>query len=398
MQISTKDWKNYISRLSALNNKASSLMSEWVAKNGFSDTEALIDFAYAIVTKYGEGSAELTCQMYDAIAEMEGKILPAAVPAQTATYDETAKAVKGCLKRSPSGALVASTSARLVKQVGADTMIHNALRDGAEFAWIPSGDTCPFCLMLASNGWRRASKKAIKKGHAEHIHSNCDCQYCVRFSSDTTVAGYDPDKYLSMYDSYEGSWNDKVNAMRREQYALNKDKINAQKREAYAKRKNGSVSTGDTSKIYSPYDSKPGTGKLLFENGDSPEELRDRETATWLHTKFGGDIKCMPEISGIGKNVDAIWNGDCWEFKAPTTKNAIDDRLRKANSQILETQNRENILGNKCGVVVDISNAKISQEEAIEIIMERAKSRLPNNTDVIIRNGDYAVEIFNVKK
>ena len=117
-------------------------------------------------------------------------------------------------------------------------MIHNALRDGAEFAWIPSGDTCPFCLMLASNGWRRASKKAIKKGHAEHIHSNCDCQYCVRFSSDTTVAGYDPDKYLSMYDSYEGSWNDKVNAMRREQYALNKDKINAQKRAAYAARNN----------------------------------------------------------------------------------------------------------------------------------------------------------------
>lgn len=241
MQISTKDWKNYISRLSALNNKASSLMSEWVAKNGFSDTEALIDFAYAIVTKYGEGSAELTCQMYDAIAEMEGKILPAAVPAQTATYDETAKAVKGCLKRSPSGALVASTSARLVKQVGADTMIHNALRDGAEFAWIPSGDTCPFCLMLASNGWRRASKKAIKKGHAEHIHSNCDCQYCVRFSSDTTVAGYDPDKYLSMYDSYEGSWNDKVNAMRRAHYAENKDKINAQKRAAYIKRKDNGI-------------------------------------------------------------------------------------------------------------------------------------------------------------
>ena len=162
MQISTKDWKNYISRLSALNNKASSLMSEWVAKNGFSDTEALIDFAYAIVTKYGEGSAELTCQMYDAIAEMEGKILPAAVPAQTATYDETAKAVKGCLKRSPSGALVASTSARLVKQVGADTMIHNALRDGAEFAWIPSGDTCPFCLMHYVRGIRT---RALRKRH-----------------------------------------------------------------------------------------------------------------------------------------------------------------------------------------------------------------------------------------
>lgn len=237
MQISTKDWKNYIRKLSQMNDLAAQKMREYVAKNGFADTDALISYAYALATKYGEGSAEITCQMYDAIAEMEGKILPPAEPAETASYDETAKAIKGCLKRSPNGSLLASTSSRLVKQVGADTMVKNALRDGAEFAWVPNGDTCSFCIMLASNGWKRASKKAIRKGHAEHIHANCDCQYCVRFSPDTTVAGYDPDKYKQIYDSYDGNWEEKLRAMRRDDYAQNKDKINAQKRAAYAKRK-----------------------------------------------------------------------------------------------------------------------------------------------------------------
>ena len=75
-------------------------------------------------------------------------------------------------------------------------------------------------------------KKALKNGHAEHIHANCDCTYAVRFDSRTEVEGYDPDKYLDMYYDSGGD----LNEMRREFYAENKEKINAQKRSAYAKR------------------------------------------------------------------------------------------------------------------------------------------------------------------
>lgn len=28
-------------------------------------------------------------------------------------------------------------------------MLKNALRDGAEFAWVSNGDTCAFCMTLA---------------------------------------------------------------------------------------------------------------------------------------------------------------------------------------------------------------------------------------------------------
>lgn len=239
MQISTRDWKNYIDKLGKLSDIAAEKMQDYVRKNGFADTEALIEYAYALVTKYGEGSAELACQMYDAVAEMAGVSVESAVPAETATYQETARAVHGSLLQSETGQKLPQVAARLVKQAGADTTIKNAIRDGAEWAWVPMGDTCAFCITLASRGWQYASKNVLKGNHATHIHANCNCQFAIRFDGESGVDGYDPDKYYEMYRNADGhSANDKINAMRRERYAENKDKINAQKRAAYAQRKN----------------------------------------------------------------------------------------------------------------------------------------------------------------
>ena len=134
-----------------------------------------------------------------------------------------------------------------MKKAGQDTTLKNAIRDKAEFAWIPSGDTCAFCMTLAANGWQPASKEALKGGHAEHIHANCDCAYMIRFNHDTEVAGYDPDKYLEMYESAEGKTSkEKINSMRRQMYQENKDEINAQKRAAYAERKEHEGQTDTT--------------------------------------------------------------------------------------------------------------------------------------------------------
>ena len=143
----------------------------------------------------------------------------------------TASASRGTITYWP---VVLSTAypngvSRLVKRAGADTTLKNAVRDGAEWAWAPHGDTCPFCITLASNGWQKASSKVLKGGHAEHIHANCDCEFAIRFDHSTTVAGYDPEKYLRQY---RAAGSD-VNAMRRIDYAARKDAINAQKRAAY---------------------------------------------------------------------------------------------------------------------------------------------------------------------
>lgn len=231
MQITTRTWNNYIARLSRLNEAAGQKMREYIRLHGTDDTEALISYAYAVTTRYGEGSAELACQMYDALAEAEGMLLPAAEPAATASYGEVARMVHATKDQNPEN--LPSGVSRLVKRAGADTTLHNAVRDGAQWAWVPHGDTCPFCITLASRGWQTASQKLLKNGHAEHIHSNCDCEFAVRFHSGTNVAGYDPEKYLKQY---RDAGSD-VNAMRRIDYAARKDAINAQKRAAYAARK-----------------------------------------------------------------------------------------------------------------------------------------------------------------
>lgn len=238
MRVPQKAWENYIGRMGRLSKAATKEMRMYVNQRGLRNADDLIYYAYNVATRYGEGAAALAAQMYDAIAELEGAMVPPAEMAETASYDEVARTMNGILKTTENEEVVSSAVGRMVKQAGADTTLKNAIRDGAEFAWVPHGDTCAFCVMLASNGWKRASKKALKNGHAEHIHSNCDCEYAVRFDSSTTVAGYDPDKYLQMYEDAEGAkWQDKVNSMRREFYAENSEEINAQKRSAYAKRR-----------------------------------------------------------------------------------------------------------------------------------------------------------------
>jgi hypothetical protein len=244
MKLSSKDWSRFISLLRTLSDSAYKEFNTAVIKNGWNSiaymdgpqTE-MLNYAYALVTKYGEATASLSALMYDQVAESEGAIVPPAVPAETANYGAVAKAIKGAQKFSQNADYISNVVGRMVKQAGADTTLQNALRDGSQFAWIPSGDTCAFCITLASRGWQYASKDTIKNCHAEHIHSNCDCNYSVRFDNKSTVAGYDPDKYLEMYQSADGSTpQQKINSLRRMEYQENKEKINEQKRIAYKKR------------------------------------------------------------------------------------------------------------------------------------------------------------------
>ena len=230
MTISRQTWNKYITMLRDVNEKAASEVQTYYLNHYYNlpnptseDAKALVDYCYAIVNKYGEASAALSAEMYDAIAYLEGVSVPSAEIAEIASYGDVAKSVYGTLNVSNNPELISNAVGRWVKMAGADTTIKNALRDGAQFAWVPSGDTCAFCLTLASRGWQYASKKAIKGGHAEHIHSNCDCQYCISFNGKTDVAGYDPDEYYDMYKSAEGRTpSEKVNSMRREAYARDK--------------------------------------------------------------------------------------------------------------------------------------------------------------------------------
>ena len=221
MMISRGSWNWYVNKLSDISDKAANEMRAFIrARGGLENVERheLIDFAYGVTTKYGEAATALTAQFYDKIAAATNAAVPAAVPAETATISEVAKTINGTIG-TQSEEVIVSAAGRLVKLAGVDTTVQNALRDGAEWAWIPQGDTCPFCLMIASRGWQKAYKRVLKGSHAEHVHANCDCTFAIRFDRRTDVEGYTPKRFLKMYESADGwDWREKLNSMRREMY------------------------------------------------------------------------------------------------------------------------------------------------------------------------------------
>lgn len=240
MKISKKDWEKYRDKLAIINQKAAELMESYVERHGLGDRKALISYAQALSDRYGEAAAALACQFYDDVAAVSGVDIPTAEPAETSTIQETAREVNGAIKRSFLPQNVGSAVGRLVKRSASDTIIKNALRDGAEFAWIPSGDTCPFCLMLASNGWQYASKQAIRKGHAVHIHQNCNCEYAIRFDRKSEVEGYDPEVYKQAYEKADGNtWQEKIRSMEKIRREADPESYNRRKRNEYARRRAG---------------------------------------------------------------------------------------------------------------------------------------------------------------
>lgn len=241
MRISRDSWGDFVAALRKINVKAADEARTFYRDVYLRDKDrnALIKYAAAIAKKYGEASAALAATYYNAVAVASGVAVATAEPAAVATIAEVAEAVNGGLKFSENENFIGAAVGRLVKQAGADTMLKNAVRDRAEYAWIPSGgETCPYCLILAGNGWQAASKKTAEGGHASHIHPNCDCMFAVRFTSQTSYGSYDPDAYKMIYDNAEGNNSQqRINYIRRQTYAANADKIRAQQRTAYGIRK-----------------------------------------------------------------------------------------------------------------------------------------------------------------
>lgn len=275
-RITKKEWDRYVAILRRLNDRAAKEMLATATSlkanydNGeISETafrQALIDYAYALATKYGEGATAAACEMYDAISALQGATVPAAVPAETATIAEVAKTVNGTLKTG-NPEIVADAIGRLVKQAGADTTLQNAKRDRAYFAWIAHGDTCAYCLALAGIGWQKAGELTLKGGHADHIHANCDCEYAIDHQGTLEIEGYEPSTINDLLleatgDEYtaddiirmsghnaKGHDHTALNMIRRKFYADNKDVINEQKRSAYIKRAERNSSAAEEFKV-----------------------------------------------------------------------------------------------------------------------------------------------------
>jgi len=235
-------WDRYAARQAAQRSAASDEMSEFVLDAAGTPTRAAIVANGArIAVKHGRSSAALACVFYDQMARMSGTEIEKAVPIVIANTGRIGALVDKAAPMLEAGDLdgfakaCGDAVANEVKRSASRTMLSNAKRDGAQFAWVPQGsETCAFCISVASNGWTYARKGTVDN-HADHIHPNCECEFCVRFDSETQVAGYDPKAYEETYKDADGkNSKDKINSIRRDLYQENKDKINEQHRERYA--------------------------------------------------------------------------------------------------------------------------------------------------------------------
>lgn len=139
----------------------------------------------------------------------------------------------------------------------------------------------------------------------------------------------------------------------------------------------------------------PGIGKIII---DEKAELSDKETTKFLFNRYGGNIHCLQEDSTEGKRPDALWNGIYWEYKAPKSKNAIEDRIRYALTQIAEALNRESNPTAKRGIVLNISNFNSSDEVALKKIMTEMRCRCNYTTDIIVRKNDDVIKVLRIIK
>ncbi len=185
----------------------SAILAEW-ERSGGGDVAALRDAAYEaiedVLAYYADTcAAARAAEYYDAVRKAQG--FPgsySAVAESLRNPDATLGAVRYFVGKVVDGAPQAFLSLCLsrvdeeTRMAANKCVAHNSIKDPAKpyYGRVPRGETCGFCLMLASFGFYAKTIKA-----AEHSHANCDCRIVPGFDGETIVKGYDPD---GMYDRY----------------------------------------------------------------------------------------------------------------------------------------------------------------------------------------------------
>lgn len=187
---------------------------------------ALIDAMMMLVEKYGDAVAWLTVDWLDLAYVPRAEDRPSMKMLHDAATEALATATapdrelmaeairKACRfvgtskgARAAAGKQAAAYAAAEAKRRGY-TLIDRtiALADadarqlgmsplGLQVIWQPRGaHTCAFCTMVASNGWRVASKDVLSE-YIGHVHDNCHCTLIFK-PADAAVGGVTPKKYL----------------------------------------------------------------------------------------------------------------------------------------------------------------------------------------------------------
>ncbi|ODA90230.1 hypothetical protein ATY41_10740 [Leifsonia xyli subsp. xyli] len=143
--------------------------------------DALLGFMPQLTTKYGDIAATVSADWFDQERSLER--VPGVFRADLAPVvaaDAVTKTVRyaagGLFTENLTSTLgnLSLAAAKYALQPGRNTITHNAIRDNAGWARIPTGaKTCAFCLVMASRGFVYGS--ASTAGQHDKYHGDCDC-------------------------------------------------------------------------------------------------------------------------------------------------------------------------------------------------------------------------------
>ena len=173
------------------------------------------DYAYDVVTAYGDNAAAIAADYYDELARLAGADVPSAVLAKAANAEQIGKSVdyatrtiwdtdEGGFKTVIADQIAANVSKMVgnrVRGMANETMYQNAKRNHNRFARVTtSKKPCAFCVMLASRGFAYLSEDSALLAHGiRKYHDDCYCKAVAAFD-DEGLEGYDKaDEYYDMY-------------------------------------------------------------------------------------------------------------------------------------------------------------------------------------------------------
>lgn len=164
----------------------------------YADTMSIdetIQLMSAVGEKYGMLGSELGAQWYDLCSNLANvDVEPAELkPVDT---EATTKRAAWYLENSTSSTqafanYLHNVIQESIRSTGSDNLWRDYMRGVVDGRWarVPVGDTCAFCLMLASQGaWYVSEQSALGK-EAGHYHDGCDC-IAVYHADPESIPGY----------------------------------------------------------------------------------------------------------------------------------------------------------------------------------------------------------------
>ncbi len=194
------------------------------------------------------------------------------------------------------------------------TTKHNAVKNGVRYARVPFGNSCAFCLMLASRGFVYETKTTAGEDKG-HYHAHCRCKI-VAGKKGTEIKGYDPDGLnkrmqqvaqelgISDFSWYRYQGNSAVQAVLQREIRL---------------RDKDWLLTGKPPEVDYSNNPRENYGIRKVENNDYSKENFKKRGNEWrdlfVHdTLAKNGYKVQPQG---GADIDLRINGQPWEVKSP---------------------------------------------------------------------------------